>query len=254
MKEDTKELNLSVIKAFKLLETFTSGQEEWGVRELAKKSGYNKTTTYRLLSTLVALGVVQKNKSDKYILGLKLFELGNLVSIHKSLRYFSKIPLENIAKEINETIHFGVLNNNHVLYLNKAESLQGLKVSTQVGSYQSAYCSALGKMLLAYLSEEELSNYFKEIDLVARTANTITTESMLREELEKVRGQQYALDMEELELGLICIAIPVFNRQNEIVASISASGPSSRFKAENINAYISILIKGSREIEEKLRD
>jgi len=254
MNEETKELNLSVIKAFKLLDTFTSGQQEWGVRELAKKSGYNKTTTYRLLSTLESLGVVQKNKSDKYILGLKLFELGNLVSIHRSLRYFSRIPLENIAKEINETIHFGVLNNNQVLCLNKAESLQGLKVSTQVGSYQSAYCSALGKMLLAYLPEAELSKYLEEVELVALTAHTITGADLLRAELKKVRAQQYALDMEELELGLICIAIPVFNGQNEIVASISASGPSSRFKAENINAYISILLKGSREIEAKLSD
>ncbi len=254
MKEDTKELNLSVIKAFKILDEFTSGQQEWGVRELAKKAGYNKTTTYRLLSTMEALGVLQKNKSDKYILGLKLFELGNLVSIHKSLRYFSGIPLDKIAKEINETIHFGVLDNNKVLYLNKAESLQGLKVSTQIGSSQSAYCSALGKVLLAYLSEDELSKYFKEVKLTARTTNTITNEEMLRTTFKKIRTQQYALDMEELELGLICIAIPVFNQQNQLVASISASGPSSRFKAENINSYLSILQKGRREIEAKLSD
>jgi len=254
MKEDTKELNLSVIKAFKLLEAFTSGQQEWGVRELAKEAGYNKTTTYRLLSTLETLGAVQKNKADKYILGLKLFELGNLVSIHKSLRYISRVPLEQIAKEINETIHFGVLNDNKVLYLNKAESLQGLKVSTQIGSYQSAYCSAIGKVLLAYLPEDALKNYFEEEPLSSYTVNTITSEKVLRCELEKVREEGYALDMEELELGLICIAIPVFNRQNKIVASISASGPSSRFKTENVSAYLDILLKGSREIEAKLND
>ncbi len=254
MNDDTKDLNMSVIKAFSLLEAFTGEQQKWGVRELAKKVGYNKTTTFRLLRTLESLGAVQKGADDKYILGLKLFELGNLVSIHKSLRQMSRVPLEHIAKEITETIHFGVLKNNQVLYLNKAESPLGLKVSTQIGSYQDAYCSAIGKVLLAYLNDSELTSYLEEVALIPQTENTITKKAELRTELNKIKKQRYALDMEELELGLICIAIPVFNQQGDVVAAISASGPSSRFKAEKVNDYLDILFRGSAQLEEKLKD
>ncbi len=254
MKDVNKDLNLSVIKAFRLLDVYLNDKQEWGVRELAKKAGYNKTTTYRLLSTLESLDIVQKNGDDKYILGLKLFELGNLVSIHKSLRNYSRIPLENIAKEIKETVHFGVLSNNRILYLNKAESPLGLKVSTQIGSYQEAYCTALGKVLLAYSSKNLISDYFKNVKLEAHTSNTIMSAKDLLIELKQIREKEYALDMEELELGLICIAIPVFNKNKEVVASISVSGPSSRFKSENIASYLSIIKKGALEIETRMSD
>ncbi|WP_303317114.1 IclR family transcriptional regulator [Flavivirga abyssicola] len=254
MEKVNKELNLSVIKAFKLLEVYLNGKEAWGVRELAKKTGYNKTTTYRLLSTLESLDIVQKNDDDKYILGLKLFELGNLVSVYKSLRTFSRIPLENIAKDIKETVHFGVLKNNQVLYLNKAESELGLKVSTQIGSYQQAYCTALGKVLLAFSSANMISDYLKNVNLKAFTSNTLITSKDLLTELEQIKTKGYALDMEELELGLICIAIPVFNKNKEVVAGVSVSGPSSRFKSENIVSYLSIIKKGALDIEAHIRD
>lgn len=254
MKDVNKDLNLSVIKAFKLLDVYLNNKQAWGVRELAKKTGYNKTTTYRLLSTLEALDIVQKNDDDKYILGLKLFELGNLVSVYKSLRNYSRIPLENIAKDIKETVHFGVLSNSKVLYLNKVESPFGLKVSTQIGSYQHAYCTALGKVLLAFSSTDKISDYLKHIKLEACTLNTIVNPESLLTELQQIREKEYALDMEELELGLICIAIPVFNKNKKVVAGISVSGPSSRFKSENIQSYISIIKKGVLEIETHVRD
>ncbi|MBQ0788093.1 MAG: IclR family transcriptional regulator [Oceanihabitans sp.] len=249
MNEDVKDLNLSVVKAFTLLDAFTMDKQEWGVRELALKKGYNKSTTYRLLNTLESLGVLQKNDNDKYLLGLKLFELGNLVAIHKTLRKYSRTPLENIAREIKETVHFGVLDKNQVLYLNKTESPQGLKVSTQIGSYQKAYCTAIGKVLLAFLPEQKITNYLKAVSLDACTANTITDGEALQKELQKIRAQEYALDMEELELGLICIAMPVYNNKRQVIASISVSGPSSRFKLENIENYISIIKKGAQAIE-----
>lgn len=252
MNNDTKDLNGSVVKAFTLLEVFIGDKKEWGVRELAKKTGYNKSTTYRLLSTLETLGALQKNDEDKYLLGLKLFELGNLVSIHKALRKQSRLPLEQIASEIKETVHFGVLDKNQVLYLNKTESPQGLKVSTQIGSYQKAYCTAIGKVLLAFSSEEKITKYIEETTLEFCTENTITNASVLLKELNKIKQQGYALDMEELELGLICIAIPVFNKQNKIIASISVSGPSSRFKLEKIDDYLAIIEKGARDIEERI--
>lgn len=254
MSEDTKDLNMSVVKAFSVLEAFTGEHKRWGVRDLAKHIGYNKTTTFRLLRTLEHLGAVQKDADDKYRLGLKLFQLGNEVSLYKSLRSLSREPLENIAKEITETIHFGVLEDQKVLYLNKAESPLGLKVSTQIGSSQDAYCSAMGKVLLSHLEETQLSVYLSDVERVAHTSNTIVDDTSLRSELQKVKNQGYALDMEELELGLICLAIPVCNPQGEVIAAISASGPSSRFKPEKMDDYLDILRRGAKQLEHKLSD
>ena len=99
---DNKNLNQSIIKAFYVLDAFTDDKKEWGVRELANKTGYNKSTTYRLLSTLVSLKVVQQNENEKYSLGSKLFELGNRVSLYKSLIAATNQPIKNVALEIFE--------------------------------------------------------------------------------------------------------------------------------------------------------
>jgi len=248
METDSKKLNQSIIKAFTLLDAFTTDKKEWGVRELALKSGYNKSTTYRLLNTLVSLQAVQQNENEKYSLGNKLFELGNRVSLYQSLINATKIPIRDIATHIQETVLFGVLKNNQVFYINKAESIQGLKISTSVGSYQPIHATAIGKILLAFSSETKREALLKSLNFTAITKNTIINKNVLTRELEKIKNQGFALDLEEFELGLICVAIPIFNKNNKLIGSISASGPSSRFELKNVNNYISILKNGAQKI------
>jgi IclR family KDG regulon transcriptional repressor len=241
-------LNQSVIKAFTLLEVFTNDKKEWGVRELANKTGYNKSTTYRLLTTLVTLNAVQQNENEKYILGSKLFELGNRVSLYQSLINSARNSLIKIATDIEETILFGVLKNDQVFYLHKAESLQGLKISTSVGSYQPLHSTAIGKIILAFLPEKKQEQTLQKINYKTFTQNTIANTHQLKKELKEIEQQKYALDLEEFELGLICIALPVFNKNNECIGAISASGPSSRFELEKVAHYVSIIKKGISEI------
>ena len=245
---DNKNLNQSIIKAFSVLDAFTDDKKEWGVRELANKTGYNKSTTYRLLSTLVSLKVVQQNENEKYSLGSKLFELGNRVSLYQSLINATKIPIRDIAINIQETVLFGVLKDNQVFYINKAESIQGLKISTSVGTYQPLHATAIGKVLLAFSSEIKKENILNTINYSKITKNTITTKKDLSKSLKKIKEQGYALDLEEFELGLICVAIPIFNKNNKLIGSISASGPSSRFELQNVKNYITILKEGSSKI------
>ena len=248
METNAKNLNQSIIKAFTLLNAFTSDKKEWGVRELAIKSGYNKSTTYRLLSTLVSLNVVQQNDNEKYSLGSKLFELGNRVSLYQSLINATKIPIRDIAINIQETVLFGVLKDHQVFYINKAESIQGLKISTTVGSYQPIHATAIGKVLLAFSSETKKESLLNSITFNSYTKNTITNKKELLIHLNKTKKQGYALDLEEFELGLICIAIPIFNKNHKLIGSISASGPSSRFELKNVKNYISILKNGASKI------
>ena len=248
MSTDSKNLNQSIIKAFTLLDAFTTDKKVWGVRELALKSGYNKSTTYRLLSTLVSLQVVQQNENEKYSLGSKLFELGNRVSLYQSLINATKIPIRDIAIHIQETVLFGVLKNNQVFYINKAESIQGLKISTSIGSHQPINATAIGKVLLAFSSDSKQQNMLNLMSFNSYTKNTITKKNEFIRELEKTKKQGYALDLEEFELGLICVAIPIFNKNNKLIGSISASGPSSRFELKNVSNYISILKDGASKI------
>ncbi|WP_299123825.1 IclR family transcriptional regulator [uncultured Tenacibaculum sp.] len=251
---DNKNLNQSIIKAFILLDAFTNDKKEWGVRELAYKTGYNKSTVHRLLSTLVSLNVIHQNENEKYRLGSKLFELGNRVSLYQSLITITNQPIKNVALEIQETVLLGTLKDHQVFYINKADSLQGLKISTSIGSYQPIHATASGKLLLAFSSSEKQDDYFKSNTLNSFTQNTITKKTELKNCLQTVQNQKYALDLEEFELGLICIAIPIFNKKGNIIASLSASGPSSRFRIENVQNYIAILQKGASIIENSLQD
>ena len=254
MNADSKNLNQSIIKAFSVLDAFTDDKKEWGVRELATKTGYNKSTVYRLLSTLVSLNVVQQNDNEKYQLGSKLFELGNRVSIYKSLRNLTNTPIQKVALEIQETILLGILKEQQVFHINKADSLQGLKISTSIGSYAPINGSAIGKLLLAFASPDAQKAFLDSVTLKPFTKNTITSTLKLREELQLIQQQKFALDIEESELGLVCIAIPIYNNKGKVIASISASGPSSRFKMENVANYIQILQKGANTIEQSLSD
>ncbi|WP_420552726.1 IclR family transcriptional regulator [Tenacibaculum aiptasiae] len=251
---DNKNLNQSIIKAFILLDAFTNDKKEWGVRELAYKTGYNKSTVHRLLSTLVSLNVIHQNENEKYRLGSKLFELGNRVSLYQSLITITNQPIKNVALEIQETVLLGTLKDHQVFYINKADSLQGLKISTSIGSYQPIHATASGKLLLAFSSSEMQNDYFKNNTLNSFTQNTINKKNELKNSLQTIQNQKYALDLEEFELGLICIAIPIFNKKGNIIASLSASGPSSRFRIENVQNYIAILQKGASIIENSLRD
>lgn len=251
---DNKNLNQSIIKAFTVLDAFTNDKKEWGVRELANKIGYNKSTTYRLLSTLVSLNVIHQNKNEKYRLGSKLFELGNRVSIYKAITKLTNQSIKEVALEIQETVLLSVIKEGKVFHINKADSLHGLKINTSVGTYEPIHATASGKLLLAFSSVLIQKKILTNINLIPYNENTISSNLLFKKELRDIEIQGYSLDMEELEYGLVCIAIPIRNKNKKVIASISASGPLSRFKIENIKNYITILKKGAFKIEKNLFD
>lgn len=249
----SKSLNNSVSKAFILLEHFTPNKSDWGVRELAQTIGANKSTTYRLMATLESLGVLQKNPTtERYSLGLKLFELGNRVKIQSALINQTHPELKKVASEITETVHLGIFKNNQVFMLDKVESPMGLKLNSIVGMSNPAYCSGIGKVLLAYQKPEKLKDILNSIQLIPKTDYTITNKTKLKKELIDIKDKGYAIDRQELELGLICVAVPIYNQQNEVIAALSAAGPADRFREEALDEYIATLQKGANAIKNKI--
>lgn len=248
-----KTLNHSVAKAFGVLEYFTPSKSEWGVRELAKELGLNKSTTYRLMATLEKLDVLHKDPiSEKYSLGLKLFELGNRVNIQSAFVSQTHPELEKVTAEITETVHLGILRDHLVFMVDKIERPMGLKLNSMVGTSSPAYCSGLGKVLLAHLQPKELETALSNIVLQANTTYTITKKNALKKELQQVKEQGYAIDRQELEIGLICVGVPVYNQNNQVVAALSAAGPANRFREEAIDEYVATLQKGARAIQNKI--
>lgn len=251
---EDKKLNLSIIKAFELLNAFTADKTVWGVRELALKTGYNKSTVYRILHTLNSLNIVHQDSNDKYSLGSKLFELGNRVSIFRAITKLTQDALKEVALDIQETVLLSILKENQVFHIDKADSLHGLKINTSIGSFQPIHATASGKLLLAFLSTVQQNNIIQNIHLRTFSKQTISNTGDLFKELTTIKQQGFALDMEELESGLVCIAIPIKNKNKKVIAALSASGPLSRFRMENVSNYIEILQRGAGIIENNLSD
>ncbi|MEE9374613.1 MAG: IclR family transcriptional regulator [Saprospiraceae bacterium] len=251
------DLTSSVHKTFALLEYFTTQKSEWGVTELSKEIGASKSTVFRFLAQMQSIGILDKDAlTEKYRLGLKLFELGNRVELKSAFIEKTHPQLESVAVEITETVHIAVLKNHQVFYVDKVESPHGLRISSDIGSYNPAYATALGKVLLAHLAQKEQQNaldfIYDKNTIKSYTNSTITQKAQMTLEMDKIVIDKYAIDREEFETGLICVAIPIFNKKQQVVASLSASGPASRFKEKEIKKYVDILQKGANHIKEKI--
>jgi DNA-binding IclR family transcriptional regulator len=222
----------TIERASLILDVLGQSPQGISVRDLSTKIKLPKGTIHRLLSSLVYFGYVRQDpKTRNYFLGLKLVELGNLLLSQLDLRKEAEPFLRDLAERTKETVHMVFLDRNEIVYIDKVETDQnpsGLKMASRVGLRNPAHSCAVGKVLLADLSEEALENFIKEKDLFKRTENTITDPIPLKEHLKLVRKQGYAIDDEENEKGIRCVAAPIYNEVGKAVAAISISGPAFR--------------------------
>ncbi len=249
MANTKKILNTSVEKAFNILNCFTNNSQELGVTEIAQKMSINKSAVYRMLATMVALDVLQQNnENEKYRLGLKLFELGQRVSINKNFINKARPHMEELVKHADETAHLAIYKNKQVYFLDKVEGPHDLQINTQIGSTKPLYSTGLGKIMLAF-GEPKYESIIQNINLNPITNKTITNKAALILEIEKIKKNGFALDMEETELGLICVAVPVFNSNNKFIAAISNSGPTARFNKSKIKNYTDVLKQTANQLK-----
>ena len=203
--------------------------------DLSTKVDLSKGTTHRLLSTLAFLGYVRQDaQTKKYNLGFKLVELGNRLLSQIDFRTEAHSFLVDLAESTKETVHLVILDQNEVLYIDKVESNSnptGLRMASMLGSRIPAHCSAVGKVLLAALPEKQLDRLVSSKGLPRLTENTITDLGKLKEHLELVRKNGYALDKEENEIGIRCVSAPIHDQRGDAIAAISVSAPVSRMKA-----------------------
>jgi len=156
--------------------------------------------------------------------------------------------MENLSKKYNEAVNLAKLDKDEIVYIQKIESSTTLKLDLKLGSNHPAYCTGLGKLLLAYLKEDELNYYFERIKLKRYTSNTITRQEKLKQELILIRQQGYAFDNEEYVPGVCCLAAPVRDYANKVCAALSIAIPSVRLKDNEISFVIRDIINAANGI------
>ena len=254
MKESKPNYPIKVLnKTFSILEVLLQQGSAMNLTEISKKLDLYPSTTHRILDTLKHWGYVeQEPDNQEYQLGLKVLELGMAKLQQIDLVREATPYLKELVNQYNETVHVGVLEEGDVLYLAKEEASQTIRMISYVGKRAPLHCTALGKVLLAYLSTEERKKILGGKVLPRLTENTITDKRELEKELDKVKEQGFALDREENEKDVRCVAAPIRNYQGEVIAALSISSPIFRIDKNTQNNLKVALIETSRKISKRL--
>lgn len=219
-------LNSVLGRAMTLLTAFRSGEAEMTLAELSRRTGIPKPTAHRLLAELATWNIVERTPSGLR-LGMGLFELGQLAPRQRGLREAAAPFLADLLEATHETVHLAVLDGLDVVYIQKLVARRGPRLPSQVGGRMPAYCTGVGKALLAFAPPELLAEVFAE-GLLRRTPRTIVAPGLLEQELRRIRATGVAEEHEESTVGIACVAAPVLARGRRAVAAISITGWANR--------------------------
>jgi DNA-binding IclR family transcriptional regulator len=238
----------SLRKAIRVLECFSLQEPRLPLTDIARKVGLPLSTAHRILTTLRTVGIVeQEGDRDLYRLGLKLLELGSMVLANMEVHREALPCIEELVRETGETVHLGVFDGSQVVSIEKMDSPHGLASHVTIGKGAPAYCTGVGKALLAFQPEAVVERVCR-LGLTAYTPQTITDPVKLRKELAQVRALGYAVDNAEHQPDVRCVAAPIRNHSGNVVASLSISGPASRIPRSRITS----LATRVREVTAKL--
>lgn len=211
-----------------------------GVSEIAHALDLSTTTAHRLLQTLLIRKAVQQDPTSRqYSLALQMLLYGKAVLDQWDFIRSAHPMLGELSKSVRETVFMGVLDDFELVYVDHVDSHDHLlRMTPQLGRRQPCHCTALGKVLLAHVTPAELDEFFTRRKLEQITENTITRSEVLREELHRVRQQGYAVDREEVEIGICCVAAPIWEMRGHALAAISVSGPSTRLMKTGLESFL----------------
>lgn len=239
----------SAERIFNILELLAD-RGELGLLELSQELALNKSTVHRMLSSLIYMGYAKQNEiTQKYTLTFRIVTIAGKLLERTNILPIARPYLEELSHLSGETVHLVQREGNHILYIDKVESTVGsIRMVSRVGMVHPMYCSGVGKAILSTMKEEEIVQIWNESIIEKRTEHTITDFSKFLEELQKIRLQGYALDNEENELGVRCIAACIYDYHQEVKYAFSISGPNNRMTPE----YIKTLSEHVLKVQQKL--
>lgn len=226
----------AIVRAFTIIESLVENDgKAKPIKEIAERTSLSKGTIHRIVTTLVELGYVEKSHDSLYSLGLKVTSLSAVILNHLEITNVAQESLNELAKETNLTSHLGTIDNDSLLYLSKANSNLSIQTTSYIGQRSYLHSTSLGKAICAYLPEERVVSGLLSKGMPKFTENTILTVDEYLHEILKVRDCGYAVDNEENEMYVRCIAAPIFDHNNKVVASISVSGSVIHIKEQSIS-------------------
>ncbi|MDQ7842637.1 MAG: IclR family transcriptional regulator [Armatimonadota bacterium] len=242
----------SIRHALRILKLFAPDRALWGVTQAASALRLSKSTTSRVLATLAAEEFVQKDQSTgRYRLGVRAYEAGLAYLSGLNLREAAMPILEEVAFALRETVYLGILGDRAAIYIDKILSPLALRVDSYIGLAIPLHATALGKVLLAWQPEEYINSFIASGPRPF-TRRTITGAATLRRELRTVRQRGYAVDLEEYEDGLHCIAFPIRDHRGAVAGAYSVSGPAVRLTRQTMHAHLPRLKNAALEISARL--
>jgi IclR family KDG regulon transcriptional repressor len=244
----------SVVRTFQIMEALAS-EEELGLTELSSLVKVHKSTLFRFMRTFCDLGYARRDPdTERFSLTLKVFELGSSVYARVDLVKLASPILVRLSSTTKETVHLAVLDGGRLVYLSKIESTRSLRVAMQsgVGLTAPAYCTGVGKVLLAFADPGVLDAYLGSCKLARHTEKTISDRVRLLAELKLIRSRGWAVDDEEHENGVRCVAAPVRNRKGAVIAALSISGPTIRLPLDHLVSVRSLVCEAAEEISRLL--
>jgi IclR family transcriptional regulator, pca regulon regulatory protein len=248
----------SLERGLAILSAFRSGQPVLGVSELGRDVGLSRSTTHRYVATLAALGYLQQDPATKkYRLGPRVLDLGFSALDSMELREIASPHLRELSDGTGFTVNMAILDDLDIVYVDRCRSSQPgqreIDLNLHVGSRLPAYCTSLGKVLLAHLPAVERGGRIARIDFTRRGPNTITSRDGLDAALERVRLQGYAINNEELAYGLRSVAAPVLRRDGAAAAAINLAVHSSMISSADMGArFVPVLLRTAADISARL--
>jgi IclR family KDG regulon transcriptional repressor len=242
----------SVDRALHILDLFDETKTELKITEISRRLDLNKSTVHSLLKTLQKHNYIEQDmESGKYKLGLKLFERGNLIIHSLDVRAIAKPHLLELSTNTGDTLHLVILDSKEGLYIDKVEGTSANVVYSRIGRRIPIHCSAVGKALVAFKQELAIKKLLEGYVYKKQTDKTIRNEKEFLKELSTVRVLGYAIDYEENEPGICCVAVPVRNHLGEVIAAISLSMPTPKMTQQQLSLTVPRLLEVSDKISKQ---
>lgn len=240
-------------RAFHILDVIAESEDGFGLPDVAERTQLHKSTAHRLLMVLESARFVERDAvSGNYRLGSRVMELGLSAAAHLDVYKVARPHLQTLMEETGETAHLAVLRDREVVTLMTVESRQTLRAPRAAGARTPAYCTSLGKAMLAYLQPRELDDYVNDTAFQAFTPKTGITAERFQSEIRATRRRGYAIDDEEWELGLRCLAAPVRDGGSGVIAAIGISGPVFRIGRKRLPLLARAVTSTAANISEAL--
>lgn len=249
----TERLIQSIERAADVLELFLKSEQEFSVKEISDKLGLSKSTIHGIIKTLEYRGYLQQNPDDlKYLLGMKLFELGNKISNNLDLGKIARPIIKDLVEEFKETVHLVAFDRGEAIYIEKLDGPRALRIYSQIGKRAPIHCTGVGKAILAYQEEKEIDRLLSNTKLESFTEYTMTDKNAIKKQLQIIRKQGYSIDDEEIELGLKCVAAPIFNHKGKVIGAISCASPKIRLTDERLTEVAEGIKQAAAKISESM--